>query len=815
MAANLPRSARVVIVGGGVVGCSVAYHLARAGVSDVVLLERRELTCGTTWHAAGLIGQLRGSKRMTELAKYTAELYRGLEAETGQATGFRQNGSISLATTPGRLEELKRNASMAKVFDLRVDVIDAAEIKRRYPLINVDDVVGGVFIPSDGQANPIDVTRALAKGARAGGVLIREGVPVRAIGHDGERITGVATDEGTIAADAVVLAAGMWTRDLAASVGVHVPLHACEHFYVMTEPIDGLPPDLPVLRDYDGCAYYKEDAGKILLGAFEPEAKPWGMDGVPEDFCFDQLPDDYEHFEPILTHALHRMPALATAGIQTFFCGPESFTPDDRYHLGEAPGLAGCYVAAGFNSIGIQSAGGAGRVLAACIESGRPLLDMWDVDLRRNLPFQTNRRYLRERVSETLGLLYANHWPFRQYETARGVRRSPFHDRLAARGACHGEAFGWERPNWYAAEGTEPRYAYGFGRQNWFAASAEEHRAVREGVGLLDQTSFAKFRLQGRDAAAVLGRVSANEVDVPRDRIVYTQWLNDAGSIEADLTVTRLAEDDYLIVTSGEFQVRDVHWLKGHIPDGVHAVLTDVTSGLAVLGVMGPGARDLLQSLSPDDLGNDAFPFGTSREIELAQAYVRASRITYVGELGWELYMPTEFALGVYDALADAGQDAGLRPVGMHAMNSLRIEKAYRHYGHDITDADTPLEAGLAFAVRLDKPGGFIGRDAVARQREAGVRQRLVQFLLEDPTPLLYHNEPIWRDGALSGYVRSGMYGHTLGGAVGLGYVENVDGVDADYVSAGRYEIEVAGVRYPAQASLRPLYDPRSRRIRG
>ena len=751
---------------------------------------------------------------MTELAKYTAELYRGLEAETGQATGFRQNGSISLATTPGRLEELKRNASMAKVFDLRVDVIDAAEIKRRYPLINVDDVVGGVFIPSDGQANPIDVTRALAKGARAGGVLIREGVPVRAIGHDGARITGVETDEGTVAADAVVLAAGMWTRDLAASVGVHVPLHACEHFYVMTEPIDGLPPDLPVLRDYDGCAYYKEDAGKILLGAFEPEAKPWGMDGVPEDFCFDQLPDDYDHFEPILTHALERMPALATAGIQTFFCGPESFTPDDRYHLGEAPGLAGCYVAAGFNSIGIQSAGGAGKVLAACIETGRPLLDMWDVDVRRVLPFQTNRRYLRARVSETLGLLYDMHWPFRQYATARGVRRSPFHDRLAARGACHGEAFGWERPNWYAAGGTEPRYDYSFGRQNWFDASAEEHRAVREGVGLLDQTSFAKFRLQGRDAAAVLGRVSANAVDVPPGRIVYTQWLNDAGGIEADLTVTRLAEDDYLIVTSGEFQVRDALWLTGHIPEGAHAVLTDVTSGLAVLGVMGPGARDLLQSLSPDDLGNDAFPFGTSREIELGQGYVRASRITYVGELGWELYIPTEFALGVYDALADAGRDAKLRPVGMHAMNSLRIEKAYRHYGHDIADADTPLEAGLAFAVRLDKPGGFIGRDAVARQREAGVRQRLVQFLLEDPAPLLYHNEPIWRDDAICGYVRSGMYGHTLGAAVGLGYVENADGVDADYVSAGRYEIEVAGVRYPAKASLRPLYDPESSRIK-
>ena len=439
---------------------------------------------------------------------------------------------------------------------------------------------------------------------------------------------------------------------------------------------------------------------------------------------------------------------------------------------------------------------------------------MWDVDLRRALPFQTNRRFLRERVSETLGLLYDMHWPFRQYQTGRGVRRSPFHDRLAARGACHGEAFGWERPNWYATDGAAPRYAYSYGRQNWFDVSAEEHRAVREGVGLLDQSSFAKFRLQGRDAAQVLGRVCANQVDVPPCRVVYTQWLNEQGGIEADLTITRLGPDDYLIVTSGEFQVRDFHWLRSHIPDGAHAVLTDVTSGLAVLGVMGPGARDLLQSLSPNDLSNDAFPFGTSREIELGQAHVRAARITYVGELGWELYIPTEFALGVYDALVEAGEGAGLRHVGMHAMNSLRIEKAYRHYGHDIGDADTPLEAGLGFAVKLEKPGGFIGRVALLRQREEGVRQRLVQFLLEDPEPLLYHNEPIWRDGALCGYVRSGMYGYTLGGAVGLGYVENPDGVDAAYVNAGRYEIEVAGVRYPATASLRPLYDPTSSRIK-
>ena len=813
-AKELPRSARVVIIGGGVIGCSVAYHLTKLGISDVVLLERRQLTCGTTWHAAGLVGQLRGSQRMTQLAKYTAELYRGLEAETGQATGFKQTGSISIATNAARFEELKRNASMARIFDLQVDVITPEEVKERYPLVNTEDVLGAVYIPSDGKANPVDVTQALAKGARTGGALIREDCKVLAIRHDGERVTGVKTDAGEITADAVVLCAGMWTRDLAASIGVNVPLHACEHFYIMTEAFAGVTPDLPVLRDYDACAYYKEDAGKILLGAFEPNAKPWGMDGIPEDFSFDELPEDFDHFEPILTQAMHRMPALADVGIQTFFCGPESFTPDVRYHLGEVPELANCFVAAGFNSIGIQSAGGVGQVLAEWIRDGRPPPDLWEVDVRRNLPFQGNRNYLRQRVSETLGLLYAMHWPFHQPETGRGARRSPIHDRLVARGACHGVAFGWERPNWFAPDGMDARYEYSYGRQNWFEPSAQEHRAVREAVGLLDQCSFAKFRLQGRDACRVLGQVAANHVDVAPGRVVYTQWLNERGGIEADLTVTRLAADDFLIVTSGEFQVRDFHWLKRHIPDDAHAVLTDVTSGLSMLGVMGPRARDLLQSLSPDDLSNDGFPFGTSREIELGFAVVRASRISYVGELGWELYIATEFTPGVFDVLVEAGEPYGLRQTGMHAMNSLRIEKAYRHYGHDITDADTPLEGGLGFAVKFDKPGGFIGRDALKRQKEAGLNKRLVQFVLSDPDPMLYRNEPIWRDGELAGYVRSAMYGHTLGSAVALGYVENPDGVDADYVNSGSYEIEIAGVRYPATASLRPLYDPKSERIK-
>ncbi len=807
---GLPQRATVVVIGGGVVGCSVAYHLAHAGITDTVLLERRQLTSGTTWHAAGLVGQLRGSQNMTKLAKYTAELYAGLEAETGQATGFRQHGSISIATTSGRFEELKRMASMAKVFDLPVTVLDRDAVAERYPLITVDDVRGGIAIPSDGQINPVDVTQALARGARKLGARIFEHTKVTAVHRDGRRITGVSTDAGDIAADIVVLCGGMWTRELAAGIGVHVPLHACEHFYIVTEPIADLPRDLPVLRDYDGCAYYKEDAGKILLGAFEPTAKPWGMDGIPEAFCFDQLPDDIEHFEPILEAAMRRMPVLRDVGIQTFFCGPESFTPDVRYHLGPAPELDGCFVAAGLNSIGIQSAGGIGRVLAAWIRDGHAPMDLWEVDIRRNLPFQTNRRYLRERVSESLGLLYAMHWPYRQFETARGVRRSPFHDRLVAAGAVHGAAFGWERPNWFAPAGVEPRDTYSYGRANWFEHAGAEHRAVREDVAMFDQTSFAQFRLSGADAIRQLNRICANDIDVAPGRIVYTQWLNERAGIEADLTVTRLAEDDFRIITSGETEVRDFDYLTRHLDRDARVHLVNETSACAVLSVMGPRSREVLQALTPDDLSHAAFPFATSRDIELGYTRVRASRITYVGELGFELTIATEFALGIYEILAAQG----IRHAGYHALNSLRMEKAYRHWGHDIGDEDTPFDAGLMFVVRPDKAGGFIGRDALLRQVEGGRRRALVQFRLLDPTPLLYHNEPVFRDGALVGYITSGMYGYTLGGAVGLGYVADPEGIDDAWLAAGQFEVEVAGTRWPACASLTPLYDPDNRRVR-
>jgi glycine cleavage system T protein len=807
--AELPQHARVVIVGGGVIGCSIAYHLAKLGWNDVVLIERKQLTSGTTWHAAGLIGQLRGSMNMTRLARYTAELYRGLEAETGQATGYRQCGSISLATTAGRMEELKRNASMAKVFDLPVHVLSPDEIHALYPLANLDDVIGGIHIPSDGYANAVDITQALAKGARKRGVKIFQDLKVTSIRHDGRRVSGVVTDEGPIGAQYVVLAGGMWTRDLGASIGVGVPLQACEHYYVLFKDVPGLDPALPVLRDYDHCSYFKYDAGRLLVGAFEPHARPWGTDGIPEDFSFGEIAGDFAHFEPVLLDAMRRIPALEQAGIQKFFCGPESFTPDVRYHLGESAELENCFVAAGLNSIGLQSAGGIGKVISEWIRDGHPPLDLWEVDVRRNMPFQINRKYLQARVRESLGLLYATHWPFRQYETARGARRSAVHDRLAQAGACFGEAFGWERANWYAPPGIKAAYEYSYGRQNWFEHSAREHRAVRSAVGIFDQSSFAKFRLEGQDAARVLSRVCANDVEVTPGRIVYTQWLNERGGIEADLTVTRLSDTAFLIVTGAETETKDFNWLKRHIDTGAHCVLTNVTSGLGVLSIMGPRARDLLQSLTPEDVSDRAFPFATSKEIELGFALVRASRITYVGELGWELYIPTEFMAGVYDEVIDAGEHHGLVHAGYHALNSLRIEKAYRHFGHDITDEDTPWEAGLGFAVKIDNPGGFIGRDALLRQREAGLPKRLVQFQLRSPDPLLYHNEPIWRGGSIVGFIRSGMYAHTLGAAVGLGYVTAATAIDAD-----AYEIEVAGVRHPATASLRPLYDPTNERIK-
>ena len=808
----LPTHARAVIIGGGVSGCSVAYHLAERGWTDIVLLERKQLTCGTTWHAAGLIGQLRANQNMTRLAKYSAELYQRLEAETGVATGMRMVGSLTVALTEHRREEIMRQASLARAFGVEVEEISASEVASMYPHLNVSDMVAAVHLPGDGQCDPANIAMALAKGARMKGAKIIEGAKVTGVSDNGRQVTGVdwemKGETGHIAADLVVNCGGMWGRDLAAASGVTLPLHACEHFYLITEPIDGLG-HLPVLRVPDECAYYKSDAGKMMLGAFEPKAKPWGMNGISEDFEFDTLPEDFEHFEPILEMGMNRVPLFETAGIHTFFNGPESFTPDDAYYLGQSPNLDGYWVAAGYNSIGIVSSGGAGMALAQWIDEGQAPFDLWDVDIRRAQPFQRNRRYLQERVSETLGLLYADHYPFRQVETARGVRRSPVHEHLKERGAVFGETAGWERANWFATDGQEREYRYDWHRQNWFDNQRAEHMAMREGVGLLDMSSFGKIRVEGPGALTFLQRVFAGDLDRPPGTITYGQMLNERAGIECDLTVTRLSDTAFLLVVPAATVQRDLAWLRRHLGDDV-AIILDVTAGEAVFPLMGPKARDVMQAISPDDFSNEAFPFGTAREIELGMGLARAHRISYVGELGWELYVSADQAAHAFEAITEAGADHGLKLCGLHAMDSCRIEKAFRHFGHDITDEDNVVEAGLGFAAKTKTKNAFIGRDAVLKTREEGVKNRMLQFKLTDPDLMLFHNEALVRDGEIVNIITSANYGHALGGAIGMGYVpcDGESGRRRARIHLRDRDCWAPEVR--AEASLAPMYDPKS-----
>jgi 4-methylaminobutanoate oxidase (formaldehyde-forming) len=811
----LPNKARVVIIGGGVIGCYVAYHLTKLGWEDVVLLERKQLTSGTTWHAAGLIAQLRATANMTKLAKYSQELYGGLEEETGVATGFKRVGSITVALTEERREEIYRQAAMARAFGVEVEEISNERVQEMYPHLNLEGVVGAVYLPLDGQGDPANIALALAKGARQRGGLIKERVKVTGMAKDGSRVTGVDwTDEdgnsGHIEADMVVNCGGMWGHEVGRMAGVNVPLQACEHFYIVTEAIEGLT-QLPVLRVPDEHAYYKEDVGKFLLGAFEPESKPWAVDGIPDDFEFDQLQEDFDHFEPILEKAIERMPLLAEAGIHTFFNGPESFTPDDAYHLGLAPEMDNFWVAAGFNSIGIQSAGGAGMALAAWMDTGEKPFDLGDVDISRMQPFQGNKRYLEARSKETLGLLYADHFPFRQKATARGVRRTPFHQHLLDQGAVMGEIAGWERANWFANEGQKPECEYSWKRQNFFDNVAAEHNAVRNNVGMYDMTSFGKLRVEGRDAMAFMNYIGGGDYDVPVGKIVYTQFLNSKAGIEADVTVTRIEENCYLVVTPAATRLADQTWMRRNQGD-FNVVITDVTAGEGVLAVMGPNARKLLQAVSPNDFRNAVNPFGTAQEIELGMGLARVHRVTYVGELGWEIYMPSDMAGHMFETLHEAGQDMGLKLCGMHMMDTCRMEKGFRHFGHDITSEDHVLEAGLGFAVKTDKPN-FIGRDAVLAKRETGLEQRLVQFKLTDAEPLLYHNEPILRDGENVGYLSSGGYGHHVGAAIGMGYVP-CKGESVAELLASSFEIDVMGTRVKAEAQLKPFYDPKSERVK-
>ena len=793
----------------------MAYHLSKLGWSDVVLLERKQLTSGTTWHAAGLIGQLRASANMTKLAKYTQELYFDLEKETGVSTGFKRVGSISVALTNERMEELKRSAAMARAFGVDVEEISPREIQKRYPHINLERVVGGVFLGKDGQGDPANIALALAKGARQLGAKIHERVTVKKVFKNQNKVTGLEWidqngDRGHIACEEIVNCAGMWGHSVGKMLGANIPLHACEHFYIVTEPIAELA-QLPVLRVPDECAYYKEDAGKMLLGAFEPNAKPWGMSGISDDFEFDQLPEDFEHFEPILKMAINRLPMLEKAGIHTFFNGPESFTPDDAYHLGRTPEMENVWVAAGFNSIGIQSAGGAGMALVQWMQDKEKPFDLGDVDISRMQPFQGNKKYLFERSKETLGLLYADHFPFRQKESARGVRRTPFHEHLKSKGAVFGEVAGWERANWFSFDGQHDEYVYSWKRQNWFENSAKEHMAVRENVGLYDMSTFGKIRVEGEDAERFLNYLCGANLSVDIGKIVYTQFLNSKGGIEADVTVTRLSETIYLIVTPAATRLADETWLRRNQKD-YNVVITDITAAEGVLALMGPNSRALLSSVSPNNFDNEINPFGTAQVIEIGMGLARAHRVSYVGELGWELYISSDQCGHIFETIIDAGSDHDLKLCGMHMMDSCRIEKAYRHFGHDITCEDHVLEAGLGFAVDTDKPD-FIGKKAVIDKREVGLEKRLVQFQLTEPEPLLYHNEPIIRDSEIVGYISSGNYGHKLGGAIGMGYIP-CEGESPEELLSSKFEIDVSGTICAAKASLKPLYDPLSKRTK-
>jgi glycine cleavage system aminomethyltransferase T/glycine/D-amino acid oxidase-like deaminating enzyme len=813
---SLPKKAQVLIIGGGVIGCSTAYHLAKLGWKDVILLEQNQLTAGTTWHAAGLVEALGfTSATKIDMAKYTLDLYAQLEKETGQATGFNPIGMIEIACTQSRLEEFRRVSAFSRYFNVNIEEISPAEVQNFWPMMDTSDVLAGFLSPGDGRVNPIDVTMALAKGARNGGVRIFEETKVTAIMKKNNRVTGVVTDKGEIEAEYVVNCAGMWAGEVGKLAGVNIPLQAAEHYYLITEPIEGVTADLPVLVDPDRYAYYREEGGGFLLGVFEPVGAPWSIDGIPEGFSFGEIQPDWDRMMPFLEPVMDRIPIVKETGVHKFFCGPESFTADANTLFGQTPELDNFFVAAGLNSLGILLGGGIGKVLADWIVNGVPDVDITGIDVGRMMPFQNTPKYRKDRTVEALGILFEEGYHNRQYTTARNIRKSSFHDRMKAANAYFGCYAGWEYPDWFAPKGVEPKVEYSWGRQNWFEYSAAEHRAARENVTLMDYSVMGKILVQGRDVEKHLNPICANDIAVPVGRCVYTQWLNETGTIEADLTVTRLAEDRFLILTGDKTTNKVQAWLRRNIPAEAHAFITNITSAYSVLSVQGPKSRDFLSSVTHADMSNEAFPFLTMQEIDIGYALVKALRITYVGELGWELYIPTEFSLHVYDTLMEKGEDFGLKLIGLQALESLRLEKAYRDYGGDIDNTDTPLEVGLGHFVKFDKPGGFIGRDALLKLKESGFSYRMPQFLLEDSEPLLHYGEIIYRNGEPVGYIMAGSYGHTLGASVGVGPVENNgDVVTAEYIRSGSFEIDIAGTRFPAKASLRPMYDPKLERVR-
>ena len=813
----IPEAARVVIIGGGVIGTSVAYHLAKLGWTDVVLLERDQLTSGTTWHAAGLI--VSGGMTTETLAwmtKYSRDLYEVLESETGLSTGFRPVGYLQTASNPDRMHKLRREADFLKLMGIEREEVSPRDVSELWPHVDPNDVVGGFYTANEGRADPYNVAMSLAAGARANGVQVIQGVPVIGIDQRDGRVTGVVTEGGTIQTEYVVNCAGMWARQVGAMAGVSVPLQAIEHAYLITEPFDGVSPDLPILEDPDRFAYYREETGGLMVGLFEPVAAPWSVERIPDDFSFGEIPSNWDRLAPFLEFAMEIVPGLADVGIRKLFTGPESFTPDNGFLMGEAPELDGFFVAAGFNSLGILTGAGAGSIMANWIVDGVPPVDVTDVDIARLQRFQTNRAYLSERSVELLGRLHSTgSWPYSSPTTARGARRSVLHDRLVAAGARFAESSGWENTSWFAPPDAAIEFRYTYERPDWFEYHAAEHRSVREDVALFDMSAMSKFLVQGPDAEMVLNRLSGNDVAVAVGRCVYTQWMNDRGGVMADVTITRLTEDRFQVVVAEAFHRRVESMLRRGASAGARIFVTDVTSGLALLSVQGPRARALLSELTTADLSNDAFPYLTSQEIDLHHARATAVRMSFVGELGWELFVPTEFAAGVYDRMIEAGREHGLAHAGMATLESTRTEAGRLDYGLDMENSDSPLEAGLKFAVDFDKPGGFVGRDALLAQYEQRpYTNRLVQFLLDDPAPLLHGEEPILLEGQPVGYIRSGAYGHTLGGAMGFGYVAHPDGVTGNLVRDSTFEIVVAGERVGARGSLSSMYDPKNERVR-
>jgi 4-methylaminobutanoate oxidase (formaldehyde-forming) len=807
---KLPDHTEVVIIGGGIEGCSIAYHLAKRGVTDVVVLERKQLTCGTTWHAAGLVSQLWPTPTLTALAKYSHELYDSLEAETGQATGYRKIGSLSLARTTERLEELKRTSSIASVFGVESEFIDHRRLQELYPGINTDGVIGTMYIENDGQTNPIDTTMALAKAARNRGVTIIEDCKVTEIISEDSVAVGVKTSLGDIKADKVVLAAGLWSRDLAAPIGVHLPLYACEHFYVVTDEMPELS-KRPVLRDFDKGIYFKEDAGKMLVGWFEMDAIGCPMSKIAEDFCFDQFEVDMDHIEPYLLGGMETFPEFGEAGIRTFFNGPESFTNDNLHLMGPTPEVDNFFVACGMNSKGIGAGGGLGKIMADWMIDGYPSGDIWECDVRRSHPVQRTQSYVEARIPEALGHAYDMHWPFYQYHSARELMLSPLHQTLKDEGACFGEVGGYERANWFARDGAKAEYIYSYKRQNWFEFYAEEHLAVRHSLGLFDMSSFAKFEVSGADAQTALQYISVADMNVDTGKVVYTQWLDDRGGINADLSIVKIEDNRFWVVTSIGSYNRDWWHLKKHLRGDV--TLTDISQDYACLSLQGPNARKALAKIADTDMSSQGFAFGYGRFAKLANVEVWMQRLSYAGELGWEIFVRATDAVAVFKAIQQAGAEFDIRNAGLHALNSLRLEKGFRHWGHDIGAEDNLIQSGLGFVAKPDA-GDFIGRDAFLQQKANGLpERRIVQFLLDDPQPLLYHNEPIIMNGEAVGYLTSGMYAHSLGSAIGMGFVGQ-PGLTAEVINQAQFEIEIARERFSTRASLQAFYDPRGERMK-